>query len=423
MIEEPRLLKEPRSGVPSVIQSAAEFDAALERFECSTGPVAADAERASGFRYGHEDWLIQFKRNEGEIYLFDPIALHNDGVDVSRLNKVISKETVIIHDALQDLPGFADLGLVPSTIFDTEFAARFLGFNHVGLSAVTEKCLGLSLAKEHSAADWSYRPLPRDWRNYAALDVELLIPLMDDLQERLRAAKKDAWAQAEFAQILRHGIEQKPMQDEPWRHTSHITALRNDVRGLAVVRALWTERDEIAQELDISPSLLLSDQAIVEAAIKKPHSKRAFESIRSLNQRVRIHTGSEQDAMFARYIPLQKKVKPSVWRETIYGALELPDSALPDASPKSDDPLQSIPHSMKYWRQEFPERFAMLTKAKAAIGRISEDTGIPVELILKPSILREMIWRKIPRDQIAAFLLSQGARQWQVDIVIPALSR
>jgi ribonuclease D len=411
------LLKEPRGGVPSVIQTREEFEKALLSFNKATGPVAADAERASGFRYGHEDWLIQFKRDDDAIYLFDPVSLRNDGADITELNTVLSEETLILHDALQDLPGFADIGLRPKRLFDTEFAARLLNFSHLNLSAVTEECLGLCLAKEHSAADWSFRPLPRDWRNYAALDVELLIPLMNDLEERLVAAGKDEWAQEEFAQILRQGMTPRETQQEPWRHTSHITTLRNDRQGLAIVRALWNKRDELAKQLDIAPSLLLSDKGIIEAAIKKPRSKRMFQSIRSLSDRVHIYRGGEVDNMFARYIPLQKSIKSSVWRQTIQDALEIPEAELPKPSPKTD-PIQNIPHSMRYWAEEFPDLYAELMEAKQALEQTAARTNTPVDLILKSSILNELIWTHVPQDGIADFLRVHGVRPWQIELVV-----
>ncbi len=48
----------------------------------------------------------------------------------------------ILHDSLQDLAGFADIGLTPQALFDTEIAARMLGLHRFGLAAVTEHYLG-----------------------------------------------------------------------------------------------------------------------------------------------------------------------------------------------------------------------------------------------------------------------------------------
>ena len=207
MTDEPRLQAEPREGVPDVIDTLPAFREYCSALASSHGSLAADAERASGFRYGHDDWLVQFKRDGAGIGLLDPQALAAEGADWNDFNRAVGDAVWILHDSLQDLPGFVDLGLQPKRLFDTEIAARLLGLKRFGLAAVTEHYLGLTLAKEHSAADWSYRPLPRDWRNYAALDVELLIELETTMRAELQKQGKIEWAEEEFDYALREGTE------------------------------------------------------------------------------------------------------------------------------------------------------------------------------------------------------------------------
>ncbi|PLS30374.1 ribonuclease D [Bifidobacterium margollesii] len=422
-VNEPHLLKEPAAGVPDVIDTREEFDDMVDRFADAEGPLAADAERASGFRYGHEDWLIQFKREGAGIALVDPIALADQGVDWSSFNDAIGDDDWIIHDSLQDLPGFFAIGLQPRSLFDTEVAARLLGNTRFGLASVTAHYLGLVLAKEHSAADWSYRPLPRDWRNYAALDVEVLIELRVRLLSELRSQGKQGWAAEEFAYLLDQGSREHPAHPEPWRRVSHITALNNDLRGLAVVRSLWTARDECARRLDIAPSLLLSDAAIIEAAQRKPRNIRMFRSIRSLNERVRMHTGSEQDKMFERYAPIQRSVRPTVWRDAIIEALTLPSSQLPKTAPQSAGENANAPRSMKYWKEHHPDRYSRLQNARRVIAQIGEDTHTPIEMIVKPKTLRNLCWQDPLPDDIAGYLTGQGARDWQISLVAESLGR
>ena len=86
----------------------------------------------------------------------------------------------------------------PRQLFDTELAGRILGLPRVGLAAVVEHYLGLSLAKEHSAVDWSTRPLPEPWLRYAALDVEVLDELRNLMGVDLAAQGKSEWARQEF---------------------------------------------------------------------------------------------------------------------------------------------------------------------------------------------------------------------------------
>lgn len=425
MTDEPRLQSEPRGGVPDVTGTITGFREVCARFAAARGPLAADAERASGFRYGHEDWLVQFKREGAGIVLLDPAALRSAGADWGEFAAAVGDATWIIHDAMQDLPGFAELGLRPAALFDTEIAARLLGMHRFGLAAVTEQYLGVTLAKEHSAADWSYRPLPRDWRNYAALDVELLIELERLMRADLRRHGKDGWAAEEFAHALDEGSRPRRPHAVPWMRISRINVLSRDPRGLAVAKALWEERDRLARRYDIAPSLLLTDASIIEAAQAKPHNAREFRAIRSLNERVRIRTGGAQDKMFERYAPIQRKVKPSVWRLVIADALALRPDELPAMpSPGADEAQSNAPRSMRLWQTRHPERYERLQRVRQTITSIAEDTRTPAEIILKPQIVRNLCWIDDPRDlDVAGFLRGQGARDWQVSLVAASVSR
>lgn len=430
---EPRLQSTPRGGVPSLTDTPAGYHRACEALAASAGPLAADAERASGFRYGHEDWLIQFKREGAGIILLDPVALTRAGVDWNEFNEAVGDAVWIIHDAMMDLPGFADIGLRPRRLFDTEIAARLLGLRRFGLASVTEHYLGITLAKEHSAADWSYRPLPYDWRNYAALDVELLIELETLMRGELKLAGKAEWAEQEFAHVLAEGTSGRPRHAHPvpWLRISHITEIARDPRGLAIARALWTKRDELARLHDISPTLLLEDSSIIEAAKRKPRNAREFRAVRCLNERVRMHTGSEQDKMFERYAPIQRAVKPSVWKAVIQEALALPAADLPvvpsgrgDARGGADDSEETnAPRGMRMWERR-PERLERLKRARRVVNQIAEDTRTPADVIVRPQIIRNLCWTDDPASRdVAAFLRAQGARDWQVALIAASVSR
>ncbi len=411
--------------MPNVIDTCQGFREYCARLRAASGPLAADAERASGFRYSHDDWLVQFKRTGAGIALFDPIALAADGVDWNEFNDAVGDATWIIHDSGQDLPGFFDLGMRPQALFDTEIAARLLGLHRFGLAAVTEHYLGLTLAKEHSAADWSYRPLPRDWRNYAALDVEVLIELQSQLRDDLKRQGKDEWAHEEFDYVLREGLGPRREHPVPWMRISHINVLSRDRKGLAVAKALWEKRDQLAQHYDIAPSLLLSDAAIIEAAQKKPRNAREFRTIRSLNERVRIHTGGEQDKMFERYAPIQRSVKPTVWKTVIQQALALPPEQWPTPpAVTTHNEHGNAPRSLKVWSSRHPDRFNRLQAVRRVINQIAEDTRTPAEIIIKPQIIRNLCWLDNPSHcDVAEYLTEQGARPWQVSLVAASVSR
>lgn len=462
MNEEPKLLREPREGVPEVIDTLEAYKEYCSLLAAGTGPLAADAERASGFRYSHEDWLIQFKRKGAGIGLLDPVALSKLGVDWHEFNEAVGDAPWIIHDSMQDLPGFFDIGLRPRALFDTEIAAKLLGRKRFGLSSVTEYYLGLTLAKEHSAADWSYRPLPRDWRNYAALDVELLIELEEVMRAELKKRGKLSWAEEEFAHLLKKGAQKKAPHPRPWLKISHISVLMHDRVGLIIAKSLWQERDALAQKYDIAPTLLLSDAAIIEAGKRKPSNSRAFRGIRSLNERVRMHTGGEQDKMFERYAPIQRKIRPSIWKKVIEQAIlrsKSGETAMDDVPPilpngnmqfdsreshksrlsnksnntedstdstdsKDSFESQSAPRSMRYWQEHHPDRYKILQRVRAVLSTIAEDTHTPVEVIIKPQIIRNLCWNDNTVEiDVSSFLLEQGARPWQVSLIAESVTR
>jgi ribonuclease D len=384
----------PEGGVPAVIDTPEALARVVEAFGAATGPVAADAERASGFRYGQATYLAQFKREGAGIALIDTAALP----DLSSLNEALGDAEYVFHAASQDLPGMHDLGIHPHRIFDTELAARLLGWPKVGLAAVVEHELGLALTKEHSAQDWSVRPLPHEWLVYAALDVEKLIEVRNGLAARLDAAGKSEWAAQEFEAVrLTPPAEAKV---EPWRRVSGSHLMR-DARSLAIVRSLWEARDKEARRRDMSPGRVLRDAAIASAALAKPASLNALMEVREWSSR-----GT-------------KRAAPR-WYPAIEEAMALPESALPArrAAP-GDGPPQP-----RMWKEKRPEAAARLDAARAVIADMSALHEVPAENLLQPDALRRACWEYTDGgvDWVRDFLSGRGARAWQLELLAQPLA-
>jgi ribonuclease D len=361
-----------------------------------TGPVAVDAERASGYRYSSRAYLIQVRREGSGTWIIDPIGLST----LAPLQDAIGDTEWILHAATQDLPCLREVGLAPTALFDTELAGRLLGHPRVGLATLVETVLGYRMKKEHSAVDWSSRPLPAPWLEYAALDVELLVELRDALHAELVAARKLEWSQQEF-EALRHFVP-TPRVDA-WRRTSGLHKVRGR-RGLAAVKELWETRDEIASSRDVTPGRIIPDAAIVAAALAAPTDKTELLATKGFHGR-----GAERYA--ARWLAALKR------------AAALDEADLPARSPRSDGP--PLPRA---WAERDPVAARRLVLAREAVANLASVHSIPVENLLTPDYLRRVLWAppetRDPEElatEVAEMLTELGARQWQVDLVGPAL--
>jgi ribonuclease D len=391
-------LLEPRDGLPPLVATPADLAAATTALGTGTGPVAVDAERASGFRYGHRAFLVQFRRRGAGTVLIDPVACP----DLSGVDAALADTEAVLHAASQDLPCLADLGYRPRQLFDTEVAGRLLGCPRVGLATMVESMLGLGLEKTHSAADWSTRPLPVEWLRYAALDVEVLVELRDVLAERLTEEGKFEWARQEFAAELAAAAEPPPPRMDPWRRTSGIHRVHTR-RGLAVVRELWLERDKIARRRDLSPTKVLVDTAIVEAARVMPSGPEELTAITGFTSR-----GAR------RHLP--------EWLRAISRAKALPERSLP---PSSAPPGEGPPPAHR-WPDRDPEAAKRLTAARAVVAALADSHSLPAENLLPPDAVRRLSWQppaSLTADAVAADLASYSARPWQVELTSVPLTK
>ncbi|PPI25010.1 ribonuclease D [Rathayibacter sp. AY1B1] len=369
-----------------VLSTPDEFLAAVDALAAGEGPVAVDAERASGFTYSQRAYLIQVYRRGAGAFLFDPPAIGR----MDALQAVIGQEEWILHAASQDLACLREVGLDPVRIFDTELAARLLGLPRVGLGAVVEDLLGIHLAKEHSAADWSTRPLPQSWLVYAAKDVELLVDLRDRMEEMLIAARKTRIAREEFEATLARAPKAVP--PDPWRRLSGMHSLRGP-RPLAVARELWLARDAFARERDIAPGRLIPDSSIIAVARNIPTS------IGQLSGR-RDFTGRASRGEVERWWA-------AIERGTTTEDLPSPTRPAADTLPPP-----------RAWGDRNPAADARLKAGRAVVTEIAELLSLPVENLLTPELLRRVAWNPpepLTGDSVAAELTRAGARAWQVE--------
>lgn len=391
----------PADGVPALAASADEIARAADKLGSGTGPFAVDAERASGFRYSNRAYLIQIRRTGAGTVLIDPVNHGGSPIDTLRpLAEVLAEDEWILHAADQDLPCLAEVGLHPPRLYDTELAGRLAGFERVNLAAMVERLLGLGLAKGHGAADWSKRPLPAAWLNYAALDVEVLIELRAAMAAALDEQHKSAWAQEEFEYL--RCAESTPTRRDRWRRTAGIHKVRT-AAGLAAVRELWTTRDRIARSRDIAPGRILPDTAIVAAATADP---KTVEDLIALP----IFGGQKQ------------RRTAQVWLDALAAARTT------DQPPEISEPLNGPPPPVR-WAKRKPEAAVRLEAARAALSQLSREVGVPTENLLSPELVRRLCWDWQGGSQtdtdtdtdVDTFLRDAGARAWQRALVVPVL--
>lgn len=388
------LLEKPRLP-PHLVQTDDSLLNLITILEAESGPVALDAERASGFRYGQRAYLLQIAVRDKGIYLVDPVAAFNKATWLSFIN-TLGSTAWIIHAASQDLPCLTELEIVPSKILDTELAARLLGLPRVALGTLTEHYLQIKLAKEHSAVDWSERPLPENWLNYAALDVDVLFELWDQVEKDLLTKQKMDIALSEFDYLLHPAPKQQKV--DRWRSMTGLHEVK-DQRALTIAKYLWTAREELAVEKDIAPGRLIPDSSIVAAVKESPKSRSELSSLKTFAGRA-------------------SRTFIDTWWKAIEDGTNTKN--LVELRPK---PI-GIPNH-RNWLQKFPKAHARLMASRELIAEISKEQLIPQENILNPDALRQICFEPpevLSREAISDSLLEKHARPWQIELVLEGLT-
>ena len=386
------LLQTPRAGV-HFISNKEQLPAVVASLAASKGAIAIDAERASGFKYSQRAYLVQIRADNTDIYLIDPVASPETlpSKEFAELAALMKDREWILHAATQDLPCLNEIGLYPGAIFDTELAGRLAGQPRVGLGALTESLLHLRLAKEHSAADWSTRPLPESWLNYAALDVDVLHELAKEVKELLSNQGKLSWAQQEFEALM--SFRPKPQKLDRWRGISGLHKVQ-DRLSLEIARQLWLARETLARKMDVAPGRLIPDSSILVAATQKPKTRPELAAMKSFSGRA-------------------SRSYLDTWWEAVQTAHKATD--LPALKPDKTDALPNH----RNWINKFPEADRRLKHAKEALVQLSESKQVPLENLLTPELLRQVSFA--PPENLSSKTLSErltqlGARPWQIEL-------
>ena len=229
---------------------------------------------------------------DGDLVLVDPLA-----VDLAPFAEILDGPGLaVMHAAAQDLEVMElACGTVPTSLFDTQLAAGFVGFATPALSVLTERVLGIKLPKASRLTDWLRRPLAPEQQRYAAADVAHLLDLHDALRGELEASGRLAWVEQE-CEALRARARARPEPEEAWLRLKDGRHLRGKARGIAQEVTAWRERRAAA--IDQPVRFVLPDLAIVGIATSAPSTMDDLRRIRGLDDR-HLRDGAAREVLEA----------------------------------------------------------------------------------------------------------------------------
>ena len=405
-------LRTPLGGTPSLISTADELKNAADVLANGRGPLAVDTERASAYRYGDRAFLLQLKRAGSGLFLVDAEACRSA---MELLTPVLNRLTWIIHSARTDLPALLDMGLTPHRLFDTELGGRIAGLKKVNLADMVDGLVGYRLAKEHGHENWSRRPLPEEWLDYAALDVDCLLELSTAVTGLLSELDRFAWWAEECEYIRTSTLADGPSVEPSLRVKGLNNLSSHAQRSLAFI--LSQERDRRARLVDRSPHRVLSNSDLIAIARKNPRTIQEmmdashFRSMRNARSWWSVIQG-EQDKTTA---SSSENTRP----HRVADGNRAPSRHQRYNSDAQYAGGRRFPNSERGHKAE--ELYSLCSEA---INVVSIRTGIAHEVIITPQIVRLMAWHFSSEPQAHAsdidmFFARHGVRRWQRRIVSP----
>ncbi len=252
--------------------------------------IALDTESDSLFRYTPKVCLIQLSvPNEPENpdpaqvldYLVDPLRLD----DLAPLGTLFANPAceVIMHAAENDMLTLQrDFGLHFGCIFDTQLAARILGWPRVGLAALLEEHFGVISNKQMQRTNWGQRPLTPQQIAYAKMDTHYLPALRAKQIEQLQA--NGHWVEAEeaFSLLVQNNRELRPLNERSFWQMSGTREVPRD--QLAVLQALWEWREAEAQRLDRPPFKVMGDDTLMQLTTRQPRTTNELRQINGVGE-------------------------------------------------------------------------------------------------------------------------------------------
>ncbi len=338
--------------------------------------VALDTEASSFHRYKERICLIQLSTRD-RTWLVDPIAI-NDLTAVGALLTDKKVETVI-HDADYDLRLFKrQSGFRAVHVWDTMVAAELVHEPNLGLAALLQKYVGVTLDKKFQKADWSMRPLKQAMLDYAAKDTEHLLELRDHMAGQLKAKGREEWAEEEFTLLVDVPFNAEENDEPGFLRIKGAKLLKPP--QLAILRELHAWREQLAERLDRAPFMVLGNETMLGMSTQPPATKAELAQRKGIGEATVQRNG-----------------------DAIMQALERGR-----AVPKENWPR--VPKSLRYDRDaDFEDR---LKRLRAAREIMMKEYDLPPGIVCSNQLLSDMA-RKLPRT-LEELKGIDGMRNYQI---------
>lgn len=250
------------------------MDDLLERLNDVT-LIAVDTEFFRETTYYPQLALVQIA-TDSIVACIDPLAF--DAKDALRKLLLDNSITKIFHSCSQDLEVlFYYLGEAPAAIYDTQIANALLTEHHqIGYASLVEKELGTLLDKSQTRTNWLQRPLTEKQLQYAGDDVLYLYRLQHLLDEKLQQLGRKNWFDEESAKLLDGNDNFQLAQENLWRRVKGTTRLNR--KQLAIVQAIATWRETLAQKRDRTRRRILADEIMISLAVTPPEDIDSIDS-------------------------------------------------------------------------------------------------------------------------------------------------
>jgi ribonuclease D len=212
------------------------------------------------------------------IVCIDPLSGAASGDETWQL---LMQHEWVLHSARQDIEViYQAAGQMPRSIWDTQIAASLLGFPpQIGYAGLVAELFEVQLAKTHTRADWSRRPLTDGLLHYAAEDVQYLLPAAEQLAERLEALGRLTWAEEEAAALLDPALYATDAATASAR-LKGVQNLRGAAYNIALRLAEWRESEAVARNRP--RQWILKDRNLLDIAQRNPQSTTALASVPEL---------------------------------------------------------------------------------------------------------------------------------------------